>query len=120
MQFEKLQLRYIGDCKAQLPTPPGLRLKQATNSACSDTRSYQPGPHCINIRLAGLTNTWPILRLALIANLNLGQGLSTGLANVGKYQFIPASRDYPRISGDETNQNYDSLVLGDVASPFVH
>ncbi len=47
-------------------------------------------------------------------------GLTTGLANVGKYQFNPASRSYPGVSSDQANQNYDTLVIGDVASAFVH
>jgi len=46
-------------------------------------------------------------------------GLSTGIANVGKYQFNPASRTYPGITSDQTGQDYDTLIFGDVASPFV-
>ena len=45
--------------------------------------------------------------------------LSTGIANVGKYQFSPASRSYSGIVSDQTGQNYDTLVFGDVASTFV-
>ena len=47
-------------------------------------------------------------------------GLTTGIANVGKYQFTPASRTYPGVVSDQTGQNYDTLVFGDVASGFVH
>jgi hypothetical protein len=46
-------------------------------------------------------------------------GLSTGIANVGKCQFTPATRTYPGLVTDQTAQNYDTLVFGDVASPFV-
>ena len=46
--------------------------------------------------------------------------LSTGLANVGKYEFSPVSRSYPAVVGNQTGQNYDALVFGDVASSFVH
>ena len=46
-------------------------------------------------------------------------GLSTGIANVGKYKFNPASRAYPGPASNQTGQNYDTLVFGDVASPFV-
>ena len=42
----------------------------------------------------------------------------TGTANVGMYQFTPTNRTYPGIASDQTDQNYDTLVLGDVASPF--
>ena len=45
---------------------------------------------------------------------------STGTANVGQYQFTPASRSYPGIVGDQTAQDYDTLVFGDVVSGFVH
>jgi hypothetical protein len=46
-------------------------------------------------------------------------GITTGIANTGKYQFSPANRTYPGLSGDQTGQSYDALVFGDVASPFV-
>ena len=46
-------------------------------------------------------------------------GLSTGIANVGKYQFSPATRTYSGDGMNHTNQNYDVIVLGDVAPPFV-
>ena len=45
-------------------------------------------------------------------------GLTTGIVNTGKYQFIPASRTYPGVVSDQTGQNYDTLVFGDVVSPF--
>ena len=46
--------------------------------------------------------------------------LSTGIANTGTYQFNPASRSYPGVVSDQTGQNYDTLVFGDVASGYVH
>jgi hypothetical protein len=45
-------------------------------------------------------------------------GLSTGTANVGKYQFSPVSRSYPGPVSNQTGQNYDTLVFGDVVAPF--
>ena len=45
-------------------------------------------------------------------------GLTTGTANTGKYQFTPTSRTYPAVGSDQTGQNYDTLIFGDVASPF--
>ena len=47
-------------------------------------------------------------------------GFATGIANVGKYQFTPANRTYPGVVTDQTGQNYDALVFGDVATGFVH
>jgi glucose/arabinose dehydrogenase/subtilisin-like proprotein convertase family protein len=45
-------------------------------------------------------------------------GLTTGIANVGQYRFSPASRTYPGLNSNQTGQNYDTLIFGDVASPF--
>jgi hypothetical protein len=46
-------------------------------------------------------------------------GLLTGTANTGTYQFNPANRTYPGIVSNQSAQNYDALVFGDVASTFV-
>jgi hypothetical protein len=46
-------------------------------------------------------------------------GRTFGTANVGSYQFSPASRSYPAVGSNQTGQNYDTLTFGDVASPFV-
>ena len=43
-----------------------------------------------------------------------------GTGNVGQYQFTPASRFYTNVTVNQTNQNYDTLVLGDVTAPYVH
>ena len=45
---------------------------------------------------------------------------STGIANVGKYQFLPTNRIYSGPVTDQTGQNYNALVFGDVAGVFVH
>jgi len=44
--------------------------------------------------------------------------LSTGTANAGKYQFNPVNRSYSPLTIDQTAQNYDTIVFGDVAAPF--
>jgi serine protease AprX len=46
--------------------------------------------------------------------------LSTGIANTGQYQFAPANHTYPGVASNQTAQDYDTLVFGDVASTFVH
>ena len=33
-------------------------------------------------------------------------------------QFTPANRTYPGVVGNQTGQNFDTLIFGDVASPF--
>ena len=43
-------------------------------------------------------------------------GFFTGIANVGKYQFTPHSRCF----NPQPNQNFDTLVFGDVAAPFIY
>ena len=47
-------------------------------------------------------------------------GLTVGTADTGSYRFNPASRSYPGVTTDQIGQDYQSLVLGDVASPFTH
>lgn len=45
-------------------------------------------------------------------------GLTTGVANVGRYQFSPVSRTYPSVVTDQTAQDYNALIFGDVTAPF--
>jgi hypothetical protein len=56
----------------------------------------------------------------VIATQRFFLGLSTGIANVGKYQFNPTNRNYSGVGTDQTAQNYDALIFGDVTSPFVY
>ena len=47
-------------------------------------------------------------------------GFTTGIANVGKYRFTPASKTYWAFNGATyPDENYSALVFGDVAVPFV-
>jgi hypothetical protein len=55
----------------------------------------------------------------VIAIQRFSLGLTFGFANVGQYQFTPANRTYPGVTIDQTGQNYDTLVIGDIAAPFV-
>ena len=45
---------------------------------------------------------------------------STGIANVGSYQFSPTNRTYQGVTINQTAQNYNAIVFGDVASPFAN
>jgi len=54
----------------------------------------------------------------VIAVQRFFNGLTNAIANVGKYKFTPASRTYTGIVTNQTGENYDTLVFGDVASPF--
>jgi hypothetical protein len=46
--------------------------------------------------------------------------LTTGIANVGSYQFTPTNRTYLNLNSNQAGQNYNALVFGDVTSPYVH
>lgn len=46
--------------------------------------------------------------------------LSSGIADVGKYEFTPTNRTYPGLVTNQNGQDYGALVFGDVASGFVH
>jgi hypothetical protein len=58
--------------------------------------------------------------LDVIAVQRFAIGLTTGTFNAGKYQFTPASRSYPGVVTNQTGQNYDALIFGDVAAGYVH
>ena len=45
-------------------------------------------------------------------------GLSTGIGRTGQYAFNPTNRTYTPLTNGLTGQNYDTLVYGDVATPF--
>jgi hypothetical protein len=62
----------------------------------------------------GVANT-----VDIIAIQRFYLGGTTGIANTGKYRFIPVNRSYPGISSSQNAQDYDTLVLGDVATPFI-
>ena len=44
-------------------------------------------------------------------------GITTGTANVGKYQFSPTSRNYLNLTTNQSVENYSALIFGDVAAP---
>jgi hypothetical protein len=54
----------------------------------------------------------------VIATQKFFLGLTSGIANVGKYQFTPASRSYSPPINNQTDQNYDAILFGDVVSSF--
>jgi hypothetical protein len=56
----------------------------------------------------------------VLAIQSFALGRTAGIGNVGKYNFTPASRSYSPLGGDQTVQNYDAIVLGDVANPIAN
>ena len=45
-------------------------------------------------------------------------GQTSAIANVGRYQFNPTNRSYTQLTSDQTAQDYDTIVYGDVVPPF--
>lgn len=56
----------------------------------------------------------------VIATQRFYLALTTGIANVGRYNFNPVNRTYSGATTNQTGQNYNALMYGDVASAFVH
>ena len=110
----------VTPAKADLdPGSPGISTVDvvATQRHFLDFVSIPPG---CRLTAADVNGDNLITTTDVVAIQRFVLGLSTGIANTGKYQFSPASRSYPGIVSDQTGQNYDALVLGDVASSFVH
>ena len=54
----------------------------------------------------------------VIAVQRFFNGFTSAIANTGKYQFTPVNHTYSGVGSNQTGQNFDTLVFGDVASPF--
>ncbi len=59
-------------------------------------------------------NTVDVLAIQAFA---LGRTIPAQIGNVGTHVFSPASRAVT-LSGSQTNQNFDTIILGDVANPI--
>ena len=79
------------------PLPPGCRLAAAEVTGDS------------------IVNTQDVIA---IQRFFLGRTFGTG--NVGHFAFIPASRAYPDLGGNQTAQDFDVFVYGDLTSPFAN
>jgi hypothetical protein len=77
-----------------------------------------PIPPGCRLTAADVNGDTAVNTIDVVAIQRFYLGLTTGTANVGKYQFSPTSRTYPSFSSDHTGENYDALIFGDVASPF--
>jgi hypothetical protein len=67
---------------------------------------------------ADVNNDGVVNTVDVIAIQRFYLGLTTGIANVGKYKFIPVNRTYTGLVSVQTAQDYDTLIFGDVASHF--
>jgi len=74
-------------------------------------------PGC-RLTAADVNGDSAITTVDVVATQRFFLGFTTGIANAGKYQFAPVNRSYPTISTDQSDQDYDVLIIGDVAAPF--
>jgi hypothetical protein len=60
-------------------------------------------------------NTVDVLAVQAFA---LGRTIPAQIGNVGIHVFSPASRTYTPLTTTQTNQNFNAIILGDVANPI--
>jgi sugar lactone lactonase YvrE len=104
--------------KTALPGSPGID----TVDVVATQRHFlniAPLPPGCRLTAADVNGDSSVDTVDVIAIQRFFLGLTTGIANVGKYQFSPMNRTYTGIVSDQTGQNYDTLVFGDVAAHFV-
>jgi hypothetical protein len=97
---------------------PGSAGIDTVDVAATQHQFFRPSLSGCRLTAADVNGDGVINTVDVIAIQRFFLGLSTGIANVGKYQFIPANRTYPGVVSDQTSQNYDTLIFGDVASHF--
>jgi hypothetical protein len=98
---------------------PGSAGIDTVDVAATQHQFFRPTLSGCRLTAADVNGDSAINTVDVIAIQRFFLGLTTGIANVGKYQFIPANRTYPGVVSDQTGQNYDTLIFGDVASHFV-
>ena len=101
---------------ALAPSSAGI---DTVDVAATQHQFFRPSLSGCRLTAADVNGDGVINTVDVIAIQRFFLGLSTGIANVGKYHFIPANRTYPGVVSDQTAQNYDTLIFGDVASHFV-
>jgi hypothetical protein len=74
-------------------------------------------PGC-RLTAADVNGVGGINTLDVIAIQHFFLGQTIGIANVGKYQFTPADHTYSPLTSDQTGQDFDALIFGDVTGPF--
>ena len=80
--------------------------------------SITPIPAGCRLSAADANGDSAVNTIDVIAIQRFFLGLTTGLANVGKYQFNPVNRNYPGIVSNQSGQDYNAFIYGDVASPY--
>src|SRR5439155_27168202 len=100
---------------ARTPGSPNIN---TVDVSATQRQYFRPTLSGCQLMAADVNGDGVVNTVDVIAIQRFFLGLSTGIANVGKYQFIPANRTYPGVISDQTAQNYDTLIFGDVASHF--
>jgi len=102
---------------ALIPGSPGINTVDVIATQRHFLNIGTPLSGC-RLTAADVNGSTAVNTVDVIAIQRFFLGLSTGIANTGQYQFTPANRTYPGVVTDQTGQNYDTLVFGDVATPF--
>ncbi len=104
------------------PTKPGLAVGSAGITTV-DVVAIQR--HFLNIipltgchLAAGDVSGGGIDTVDVIAVQRFFLGYTTGIANVGKYQFTPVNRTYTSVTTNQTAQDFSAIILGDVTGPY--
>jgi hypothetical protein len=103
------------------PLPPGSPGINTVDVVAAQRHFLSFGTPLTGCRLtaADVDGDSSVSTVDVIAIQRFYLGIATGTANVGKYRFSPANRTYSGVVNNQTGQNYDTLVFGDVASSFV-
>src|SRR5207247_11165657 len=78
------------------------------------------GPPLSGCRLmaADCANPVGITNADVIATQRFFLGFSTGIGNVGQYNFTPVNRSYSVLFNYQTPNNFDATVFGDAVSSY--
>jgi hypothetical protein len=100
--------------------PPGSNGINTVDATAVQRHFLQQGTPLSGCRLAAAdcANPVGITTGDVIAIQRFFLTFTNGTGNVGKYQFSPVNRSYSPLTNDQTAQNYDAIVFGDVTAPF--
>lgn len=123
--YQFLSLPFGGNCivtPSKAPNPPGSSGINTVDVIGIQRHFLGLGVALSGCRLtaADVNGGNTINTVDVIAVQRFFLGFTSGIGNTGTYQFSPTSRSYVGVTSNLTNQNYDTLILGDVASSFVY
>ena len=103
------------------PRPPGSAGISTVDVIATQQHFLQVAPltGCA-LTAANVDESTSINTFDVIAIQRFFLGQTFGTANVGKYRFTPVTRTYTGVTSDQTEQDYSTVILGDVVASFVH